>query len=212
VESGLMSVLPTIRNYTHLAKKNRLLAENQVNLDRSNLPIAFVFCALLATAAKAQKNPQRQLLFSAPVTEARCREFPLEHFDIAPSGDRWNSKDLLNVRCESIARGQFALTLTFTVVIDGPFPPRGVRGEVFRFRWGKSLNTASPALTGQFTRNPDLCSRLAGALNSEVLKWVPAASARVRQPPELSSSCDPDDQWGTSMEVVLTANFSDHPI
>ena len=180
------------------------MGEHQVNLRRSNLFIAFAFCALLATAAKAQNNRPRQLVFSALVTKAQCSEFPLEHFDIAPSGDRGNSKDLLNVRCESM------LTLTFTIVIDGPSPPRGVRGEVFRFRWGKSVNGPSTSFTGQFTQNPNLCSRLAGLLNSGT--WVPAASAPLRQPPELSSTCEGDDAWGTSMEIVLTADFSDHPI
>jgi hypothetical protein len=181
-----------------------------VNLGWSSLPIAFAFCALLATAAKAQNSPQRQLVFSTLVTEPQCREFPLEDFEIGPSLDRTNSKDLLNVRCESIARGQFALTLTFTIDTNRPSPPRGVRGEVFSFRWGKSMNTPSPAFTGQFTRNPDLCSRLAGLFNSRVLKWMPVASARVDQPPEVSSSCNPDDVWTTSLEIVLTADFSEH--
>lgn len=165
-----------------------------MRLRRSNLSIAFAFCALLATAARAQNSPRLQLVFSAPVTEAQCREFPAEDFDIGPSGDRGNSKDLLNVRCESIARGPFVLTLTFSIDTDGP-SPTGTRGKVFSFRWGKSMNTSSPAFTGQFTRNPDVCSRLAGLLNSKVLKWMPAASARVHQPPELSSSCNPDDLW-----------------
>src|ERR1035438_8518071 len=129
-----------------------------MHLSRSNLPIAFAFCALLATAVRAQNSPQRQLVFSALVTEAQCREFPLEDFNIGPSGDMGNSKDLLNVRCESIARGPFALTLTFSIDINVP-SPTGIRGKVFSFRWGKSMNASSPAFTGQFTHNPDLCSK-----------------------------------------------------
>lgn len=163
--------------------------------------------ALLATVASAQDGVQRQLVFSSPVTQAQCRAFPLEDFDIDPSGDRSNSKDLLNVRCGSTAHGPFALTLTFTKDINGPSGPRGVRGEVFSFRWGKSMNGPSPTFNGQFTHNPDLCSRLIGLLNSNVLKWMPEASARVHQTPELSSSCNPDDFWITSMEIEITADL-----
>lgn len=162
-------------------------------------------CVLLATVARAQDSLHRQLVFSAPVTQAQCHQFPLEDFDIGPSGDRANSKDLLNVRCEPRAHGPFALTLTFTFDTNGPSGPRGVRGQVFSFRWGKSMNGPSPAFSGQFTHNTDLCSRLTGLLNSKVLKW--RARREFTRPPELTSSCNPDDVWGTSMEIELTADF-----
>jgi len=174
---------------------------------------------LLATVARAQDRLHRQLTFSSPVTEAQCRQFPSEHFEIGPSGDRWNSKDLLSVRCGSTAHGplaenfpdiggRFVLTLTFTINTNGASAPRGVLGEVYSFRWGRSINSPSPSFfRGQFTHNLDLCSRLTHVLNSKVLKWMPDASARVHQPPTLSSSCNPDDLWVTSMEIRVTADF-----
>lgn len=180
-----------------------------MNLGWSNLSCAFAFCALLATAARAQNSPHRQLVFSAPVTESQCREFPSADFDLGPSGDRWKSKDLLNVRCGLKGHSPLALTLTFTIDVNGPSGPRGVRGDVFKFYWDKSINAPAHAFAGQFTHNPDLCSRLAGLLNSRVFKLIPEDSARVHQVPELSSSCNGEDLWGTVMEIVLTSDFSD---
>lgn len=171
--------------------------------------LGVVVFVLLVTAASAQNGSQKQLVFSGVITEAQCREFPSADFDIEPSGDRSNSKDLLNIRCGLTGHSPLALTLTFTIDLDGPSGPRSVRGEVFSFRWGKSMNGTSPAFTGQFTHDPDLCSRLAGLLNSRVLKLMPETSARVHQIPDLSSSCNGDDFWGTSMEIVLTADYSD---
>lgn len=167
--------------------------------------VEIMACVLLVTVARAQDSLPRQLVFSAPVTKARCHQFLLEDFDIGPSGDRANSKDLLNVRCGPTAHGPFALTLIFTIDTNGPSGPRGVRGQVFSFRWGKSMNGPSPAFSGQFTHNPDLCSRLTGLLNSNALKW--RARREFTSPPELTSSCNPDDFWGTSMEIELTADF-----
>ena len=170
-----------------------------------------VVLVLLAIVATAQSSLHRKLVFSAPVTEAQCREFPSADFDLGPAGDRWKSKDLLNVRCGLNGHSPIALTLTFTIDANVPSGPRGVRGEVFRFYWGRSINTPSRAFTGQFTRNPDLCSRLAGLLNSRVIKFIPEDSARVHQIPELSSGCYGEDMLGTVMEIVLTSDFSDSP-
>ena len=171
--------------------------------------VAFV---LLVTVAKAQNGPQKQLVFSGVITEGQCREFPSADFDLGPAGDRWKSKDRLNVRCGVKGRSPLALTLTFTFEVNAPTGPRGVRGEVFRFYWGKSINAPSRAFTGQFTHNPDLCSRLTGLLNSTVLRFIPEDSARVHRVPELSSSCEGEDMWGTVLEIMLISDFADSSI
>jgi len=102
-----------------------------------------------------------------------------------------------------------ALTLTFTFDVNAPSGARGVRGEVFRFYWGKSINAPSGAFAGQFTHDSDLCSRLTRLLNSTALRFIPEDSTRVRRVPELSSSCEGEAVWGTELEIMLTSDFAD---
>jgi hypothetical protein len=168
-----------------------------------------VVFVLLTAAVRGQNGPQKQLVFSGVISETQCREFPSADFDLGPAGDRWKSKDLLNVRCGWKGHSPLALTLTFTFDVNLPSGSKGVLGEVFRFYWGKSIKAPLHAFDGQFTHNPDLCSRLAGMLNSKILRFVPEDSAPVRRDPEFSSSCEGEDVWGTVLEIELTADFVD---
>jgi hypothetical protein len=182
-----------------IAMKRRLHPERKLAL-----PVAVL--VLLASVGNAQNGDHRRLVLSAPVSEANCQEFPVGNFDIEPSMDRSDSGDRLNVRCGSIARGVPELTLTFTFD-DSTSGPKGPQGQVFRFHWSRPVVAASTALTGQFTRNPDLCSRLARLLNSKTFRLLPVYSTTVHRVPEMSATCNPDDFWGLSMEIELTADF-----
>jgi len=177
-----------------------------MDLGWSPLLIAFACCVLSTTLAQTQDSSQKRLVFSGVIDGAQSREFPLQDFDVGPSMDRWRTNDDLNVRIEPIAGGLSKLTLTFVIDVNGQ-SPLGMRGKFFSFRWGKAIGASSTSIHGQFTDRPDLCSELAGMLNSNVLKMKSSISEEIHGPLEVSSSCDPDDIWGTSMEIVLTGDL-----
>jgi len=185
-----------------------------MNVSRFRLRITLAACLLSATLSRGQDSPQKRLVFSGVVKGTQCREFPSRVFDLGPSGDRWRTKDDLNVRCDpivGISNDVSEVTLTFIIDVAGP-SSLGMRGKTFNFRWGKALAASFPSIRGQFSNKPDLCTKIAEILNSNALKMKPPFSERVHGPLEVSSTCDPDDEWGTSMEILLTGDLSEFPV
>jgi hypothetical protein len=170
----------------------------------AKLHVLFAGCTVLLGLAQGQDRPSRQIVLSGTVDAATCLSFPAGDVYIHPSMDRWQSKDLLTVQCSPRRQVSFGVVrLTFD--LDSNWPSSvASKIRTFSFRWGEEMN-------GLFTHDPGRCSRLAAVLSSKTLKPTAADSAPFREPPELNSSCNPDDLSGMSMEVQLTGELVDHP-
>ena len=171
----------------------------------AKLHALFAGCIMFLGLAHAQDRPlMQQIVLSGTVDSATCLAFPADRVFIHPSLDRSQSKDLLILECSPRRQGSFGVVkLTFD--LDSKWPSSVVsRMKVFSFRWGEELN-------GIFTNDPGRCSRLAAVLNSKIMKPAGEVSSPFREQPELSSSCNPDDLSGTSMEIQLTGELVDHP-
>jgi hypothetical protein len=168
-------------------------------------------CLVAVNAASAQEDARRVFTFSGTVAEKECAQLPGASFEIGPSGDRWKSDDRLEVDCVPWATGRFAtLILTFTIFGEVlPAPAGGARN--YTFRWGKAIDRSSPTMVGQFTSHPRRCELVKNLLTTKVSRTPASASEQLRRPATWSASCNGDDAWGTSMEIVLTANLRETP-
>jgi hypothetical protein len=157
----------------------------------------------LACACVLAQQKQAEYRFVGPANEAVCRNFPAPIFTIKPSMDRWNSGDLLTVRCSD-----GILSLTFA--IDSAWrSPSGINQKLYYFRWGESKNPGHTGLEGQFTRNEKRCKEIADRFGTVVARILPPAD-KGATPMRWSAGCYADDQWGTSMEFTLSG-YPDKP-
>jgi hypothetical protein len=128
--------------------------------------------------------------------EAACHKLPVPSFSILPSGDRSDTKDRLAVKCIP-----GLLTLTFT--IDSSVPS-AFDQNVYTFRWGKSKIGGHAFPEGQFTHHEKLCAELADLFYSTLSNVAASSPERALEPMHWSATCNPDDQWGMSMEIELS--------
>jgi hypothetical protein len=177
---------------------------------RRNCAVLIV-CLAVFSCCGAQDARRHVFTFSGTVFEDECAKLPLPSFEIGPSGDRWKSEDRLEVKCSPWQAGPYAtLSLTFTIVGQIlPTPPEGARA--YTFRWGKAIGRPPSSTVGQFTYHPRDCDLIASLFTKKVSQSPTFASDELIRPPVLSVTCNSDDWWVTSMEIVLAANIQNSP-
>ena len=96
------------------------------------------------------------------------------------------------------------LTLTF-VITEPPSPPPDFGNRAYTSRWGAPLNPKHPPnpMLGEFTNDPDRCTRFIALFTSKVSKDVTSTNEHLGTSPRWSVSCNRDDLWGMSMEFEL---------
>ena len=175
-------------------------------MNPNRLAILLIACALPAGFAFAQDQPKREYMFRGTVSEAECRALPARRFDIGPSMDRANSQDHLTVQCDpGDSEKPGSLSLTFTLV--GEIQPNDNNTKQYSFRWGQDFGAEHYSTIGQFTKDAEKCTTLVALFQSKVSKTAASASVNIRESPQWTASCNPDDHWGTSMEIVLTGKI-----
>lgn len=181
------------------------------------IPILLVFCAFLPTFAATQDQsftqqvqPPKKFIFSGPVTEADCRELPTPSFEIRASGPRWKTADRLLIDCVPTQKKDHSAILTLTSVItEPPPPPPDFGNRAYNFRWGESKTPTRPPnpMLGEFTKDPERCTRFAALFTEKVSKDFTSTTEHLRTSPRWSVSCNGDDLWGMSMEFELLGKY-----
>jgi hypothetical protein len=146
--------------------------------------------------APAQNQPVKEYVVIGFASKTMCHKLPAPSFTIGPSGDRWNTKDRLTVKC-------IPGLLSFTFTID-PSVPSAYDQNIYTFRWGESKDPGHTGFEGQFTRHEKLCTELAEMFYWTVSKVVTSNAEPALEPMHWSATCDMDDAWGTSMEIELS--------
>jgi hypothetical protein len=178
-------------------------------MNPNRLGILLIACALAPGFAFSQDQAKREYVFRGTVSAAECRELPARRFDIGPSMDRANSQDRLMVQCEpGNSDKPGSLSLTFTLV--GALQPNDNNTTQYSFRWGRDVGAQRYSTVGQFTRDAQKCTTLVALFQSKVSRTAASASVNIRESPQWTASCNPDDQWGTSMEIVLTGKIGEN--
>jgi hypothetical protein len=177
-------------------------------MNPNRLAILLIACALTPGFVFSQDQSKREYVFRGTVSEAECRQLPVLRFDIGPSMDRANSLDRLAVQCEPGDTDKpGSLSLTFTLV--GEIQPNDNNTKQYSFRWGHLVGVQHYSTVGQFTRDAQKCTTLVALFQSKVSKTAASTSVNIRESPQWTASCNPDDQWGTSMEIVLTGKIGE---
>lgn len=153
-------------------------------------------CVLMCSFAPAQNQPRKEYAFSGVASETSCRRLPAPSFTIGPSGDRAATRDRLTVKC---VWG----TLSLSFMIDTT-APSAFNQKIYTFRWGESKNSRKDAFKGQFTQNEKLCTALVDLFYSTLPEELSSGSESGLEPMHWSATCNPDDQWGTSMEIEVS--------
>jgi hypothetical protein len=171
--------------------------------------LLFIACILLTAPTDAQSESRREYLFSGPLRGADCSVLPAPAFEIGPSLDRADTKDRLAVLCAPGKEDSPAiLSLKFTII--GEQDRSDGELKQYSFRWGKSVNSQPTQMFhGQFTKDSRLCTTIADFLQAHVPATVHSGSENLPASPQWSASCNPDDMWGTSMEIVLTGKVGE---
>jgi hypothetical protein len=149
-------------------------------------------CAL----APAQNQPDKEYVVSGFATEAMCHRLPLPSFTIFPSLGRSATKDRLTVKC---IPGLLSLSFTIDTSVPSAFDQ-----NIYTFRWGDSKVPGHSLGEGQFTHHEKLCAELVDLFYSILRKEVTSGSVPSLEPMHWSATCNPDDQWRTSMEIELS--------
>jgi len=184
---------------------------------KTHIRFLLALCSLLPTFAAAQDQsltkevqPPKNFVFSGPVTEADCRELPTPSFEVRASGPRWKTADRLLIDCLPTKNEDHSAILTLTFVItEPPPPPPDFGNRAYTFRWGASINSKRPPIPmlGEFTKDPDRCTRFAALFTAKVSKDVTTTNEPLRTSPHWSVSCNGDDLWGVSMEFEFLGKY-----
>jgi hypothetical protein len=164
-----------------------------VNYRRSCFLAGFTLVCVLAPA---QRQPAKQYVVAGFADGAACHRLPVPQFTILPSGDRSDTGDRLAVKC---IPGLLSLTFTIDTKV-----PSALDQNVYTFRWGASKESGHTFPEGQFTYNEKLCAYLADLFYSTFPNVATSSSEAALEPMHWSATCNPDDQWGTSMEIELS--------
>ena len=172
------------------------------------LAILLIACALAPGFAFSQDRQEREYVFRGTISEAECRDLPALQFDIPPSMDRANSKDHLTVRCVPGKEDKAGLlSLIFIIASDKNRNTSDTRQ--YSFRWGQDVGANRYSTVGQFTRDAQKCTTFVALFQSKISKTAASASVNIRESPQWAASCNPDDHWGTSMEIVLSGKIGE---
>jgi len=172
------------------------------------LTILLIAYALPSRLAFSQYQPKREYVFRGDVSEAECREFPALQFDIPPSMDRANSKDHLTVRCVPGEEDKSS-SLSLIFIIIGDTNRNNSSTRQFSFRWGQDVGENRDSTVGQFTKDAQKCTAFVALFQSKISKTAAYSLDNLQQSPQWTAGCNPDDRWGTSMEIVLTGKIGE---
>ena len=164
-----------------------------VNYRRSCFLAGFTLVCVLAPA---QNQPATEYVVSGFADEAACHKLPVPSFSILPSGDRSGTKDRLVVKC---IPGLLSLTFTIDTKVPSAFDQ-----NIYTFRWGESKVAGHALPEGQFTHNEKLCAALTDLFYSTFSNLATPSPEPALEPRHWSATCNPDDLWGTSMEIELS--------